>query len=211
MSEEQTQACVIELHYLPCIQYVQLFFQYDEIHLEQYEHYQKRSYRNRAKILSPQGVQLLSVPLLKGKHQQMPITEVRIAYHTPWYAQHWHAIQTAYGSAPYFIHYGDDIKNILYSKPDTLYELNLTMLNWIISHVHAPARITETQTYQLNYQGELHDLRNSIKPGFKHETAAYPQVFTDRLGFIENLSALDLLMHLGPESYQYLSRHSISS
>ena len=90
-------ACLVEIQYLPPIPYMALFVQYDTVTIEAHENYQKGSYRNRAYILSPQDKQLLSVPLLKGKHQQMPITEVKIAYHMPWYSQHWHAIQTAYG------------------------------------------------------------------------------------------------------------------
>src|SRR5690606_24984805 len=122
--------CLVELHYLPCVRYMQLFFQYPGVFIEACENYQKGSYRNRTYLISPQGRQILTVPLLKGKHQHTPITEVRIAYHFPWYAQHWHAIQTGYGSAPFFIHYGEAVRDLLYKRFERLFDLNLAFLSW---------------------------------------------------------------------------------
>jgi hypothetical protein len=206
MSEAQRAACVIELHYLPSITYMRLFFQYDEVFVERHEHYQKRSYRNRAQILSAQGPQVLSVPLVKGKNQQQPITDVLISYDTPWHSQHWHAIQTAYGSAPFFIHYSEDIRDLLYRKMSTLFELNQSILTWLHAQVHAPTRINATSDYDKVLHG-LVDMRECITPAKNIATPDYPQVFTDRLGFVSNLSVLDLLMHLGPECYQYLNRN----
>ena len=196
--------CLLELHYLPCIWYMRQFFLHDAVRIERHEHYQKRSYRNRSTILSPQGPQVLSVPLVKGKHQQQPVSEVRISYDMPWYAQHWHAIQTAYGSAPFFIHYGDRIRGVLYQKFDTLYTLNFAFLSWMLEQLHFAGTLDETTLYEKTSAGDTHDLRNAILPGTDIQTPPYTQVFSDRMPYIANLSALDLLMHLGPEASLYI-------
>jgi hypothetical protein len=196
-------SCLIELQYLPCITYMDLFFRYREVCIESHEHYQKGTFRNRTYIASPQGRQLLSVPLRKGKHQQAPIQRVYIAYQEPWYARHWHAIQTAYGNAPFFVHYAEDIKDILYSKPGTLFDLNTQLLNVMNGHLRVPGNLTHSEIYEIRLD-DIDDLRNTIHPRSEYPVPVYQQVFTDRLGFLSNLSALDLLMHLGPEAHGYL-------
>lgn len=202
MRDVSSTSCIVELHYLPCIRYMRLMFQYSKVLIESQENYQKASYRNRAYILSPQGKQILSIPLLKGKHQQAPVTQVQIAYHTPWYAQHWHAIQTAYGSAPFFAHYADDIRALLYQKWDLLFDLNMAFFQWLAGKIDPPGEIVQTKEYSIS--PDVDDLRSVIKPHVNFSSPKYPQVFEDRLGFIENLSVLDLLMHLGPESHTFL-------
>ena len=203
VNNHQNTTCIVELHYLPCIQYFSLFFKYDEIYIEKHEHYRKGSYRNRCYIGSGTGRQMLSVPLLKGKHQQMPITDVRIAYHTAWHAQHWHAIQTAYGKAPFYAHYADPIREILYRRFDFLYALNMTLLAWLMRETSATGQLLETSEYEQvgSATTALHD---SITPSSAFHHHKYNQVFMDRRDFIENLSVLDLLMHMGPESHRYL-------
>lgn len=204
VKSDQNTGCLVELHYLPCIRYMALFYQYDNVTLERHEHYQKGSYRNRCYIGTAQGPQLLSVPLLKGKHQQLPVQDVQIAYHTSWHTQHWHAIHTAYGKAPFFIHYGDDLKDILYERAEKLYDLNITILKWFLHHLSAPAQIKESAQYLKIPGSNLDDLRNSILPESEYSSPQYPQAFMDRQEFLSNLSALDLLMHLGPQAYHYL-------
>lgn len=211
MKGDENTACLIELHYLPGIRYLQLFFQYDTVHIERHEHYQKRSYRNRCHIGSAQGAEVLSVPLIKGKHQQQPVHEVAIAYYEPWYAKHWHAIQTSYGRSAFFEHYAEEIHTLLYSKPKTLYGLNVALLKWLLKKLQAPGILVETTDFETAPTGLLKDLRNTITLSKDDILPGYPQAFMDRIGFLSNLSALDLLMHLGPESYHYLDALSMQN
>ncbi len=148
---------------------------------------------------------MLSVPLLKGKNQQQPIHDVRIAYHTPWHAQHWHAIQTAYGSAPYFIHYSDELRKIFYSRFEKIYDMNMTILKWLLVKTHAPSQLIETTEYSKTNNEDVIDKRNTVLPMMEFHSPKYNQVFMDRAGFISNLSVLDLLMNVGPEAYGYLA------
>ncbi len=197
--------CILPVHYLPCISWFGVLSTYPAVALEHHEHYQKGSYRNRCHIAGPQGMQRLSVPLIKGKHQQQRITEVRISYEMAWYAQHWHAIRTAYGSAPYFIHYADAVHDLLYSRPQKLFDLNLAIVQWLHTTIGLSAEILLTTAYGKGPMGETAiNLTDIWKPGHPESVSRYRQVFGDRHGFLPDLSILDLLMNLGPESEGYL-------
>ena len=69
---------LLELPYLPPVSWMALAWQSKTLWLEACENYQKGSYRNRCHIAGPNGIQRLSVPLEKGKHQQTPIRQVRM-------------------------------------------------------------------------------------------------------------------------------------
>ncbi len=89
---------------------------YQTIVLEARENYQKKSYRNRFELGSVQGPISLSVPLVKGKHQQQVITETKICYSENWTRSHLRTIQSLYSNSAYYIHYIDEIKFILNRK-----------------------------------------------------------------------------------------------
>ena len=118
---------VLALHYLPCIQYFSKFILFQEVHIEQHEHYQKGSYRNRCHIAGVNGILRLSVPLKSGKNQKMPVRKVRISYDEPWQAHHWTSIRSAYGNAPYFEHYADQIAPFFQQKEELKDPMNLVV------------------------------------------------------------------------------------
>jgi len=183
------------------------FLLYDEVIIERHENYQKRSYRNRCHVIGSHGVERLSIPLQSGKHEQQPITQVRISYDRPWYASHWNTIKSAYGRAPYFEHYADELKEILYAKQEFLFDLNTSMLNWLI--ISIGLKKNECSTLYEKIALDSIDLRNLIH--FKSDDIdvnfrpmSYHQVFDDRQGFKPNLSVIDALFALGPETKGYL-------
>ncbi|MBK6995246.1 MAG: WbqC family protein [Lewinellaceae bacterium] len=92
---------LLETQYLPSIAWCSAVWQEKLVALDAAEHYQKGSLRNRCHIAGPNGPQRLSIPLIKGKHQQTPIRGVRISYEIPWQRQHWRTIKTVYGNAPF--------------------------------------------------------------------------------------------------------------
>jgi WbqC-like protein family len=150
--------------------------------MEQHEHFQKGTIRNRCSIAGPNSIQTLSIPLQKGKNQQQPITEVRVAYQEPWQRQHWRTICAAYGSAPYFPYFRDELEVIFAQKHTFLFDLNLETIQFLSKALKQIYQIEYTEAYQ----GNAHI--------FMHDVAPYPQVFEDRFGFRGGLSALDLLM-----------------
>ncbi len=205
---------LIELPYLPPVAWFAQIWEAEEVVLEACEHFQKGTYRNRCEIAGANGRQLLSVPLEKGKNAQMPIREVRIAYHEKWQQVHWRSIQAAYGNAPFFEHYGPELA-VFYEKYwATLFELNMALLQFLLKKFRWPGQLGFSESYleKGSSNENWQDFRDQISPkNPPPEWLAqnrYPQVFEDRHGFLPNLSALDLLFCWGKnvaEKFQPLS------
>lgn len=185
-----------------------IFAQYlkiDEVIIEKYEHYQKRSYRNRYDLLTANGVIHLSIPLSKGKNNKMPISDVKIAYYDNWVDVHLQTIRSAYGKSPYFDFYYEGVEKIFRKKYDFLFDLNLDCMKFVFNKIKLHQLISTSQLYQISYDN-LVDAR-SQKWEFDGWQTSYSQVWEEKFGFIPNLSILDLLFCLGPESIYYLKKY----
>ena len=189
---------------LPPIPVMRKIVRHSELILEAHEHYQKRSFRNRIYLNGPQGRTLFTIPLVKGKNQEMLITEVKIANDEPWASVLLKKIFTNYGSAPYFEFIIDDLELILEQSWTTLWDLNTALNEMIIKHLGIAIKVTQTQSYQKIPDPKILDLRGEFKvhPSFFKAPCrySYDQVFSNKLGFISHLSILDLYMSCGPES-----------
>ena len=115
------------LYYLPPVSWCAAAWNSEAIVVEACENYQKGSLRNRCFIAGPNGVQRLSIPLEKGKHRQMPIRDVRIAYDEPWQRQHWRSISTAYGNAPISGTSPENLRRFM--KKDMPFCLTITLIS----------------------------------------------------------------------------------
>ena len=208
----QKSSILIELPYLPCIQFFSKIIQ-GKVYLEQCENYSKGSYRNRCHIAGAQGLQVLSIPLKGGKHQQQSIREVLISHETPWGSQHWTAIKSAYGKSPFFEFYADELYPFFTKKYEYLWEWNWDLLQALIQLLQMDAEIERTEIYQKQVSEGIIDFRNGISPkphkalpDTSFSPFKYGQVFEDKNGFIPNLSILDLLFCTGPEAVYILGK-----
>ena len=198
---------LLELQYLGPVQYYSKFLKFESVVIEQHENYRKGSFRNRCIIASANGTVSLSIPLLKGKHQQTNIQSVAIDNHGKWQLMHWRSIQTAYGNSPFFDYYKDDFKALFEKKYELLFhfcrdvhELVLELLQIVPNCTYTNTYVKKTTVDTLDFRSFIlpKNFQQNIDPNFKAK--AYPQVFEDRLGFIPNISILDLLFCLGPEA-----------
>lgn len=199
---------LIELPYLPPVSWMSLVWNTPALTLEACENFQKGSYRNRCHIAGPNGMQVLSIPLAKGKNQQTPIREVRIAYDEPWQKRHWRSICTAYGNAPYFEHYTDELAPFYEKNYNFLFDFNFELLEFILKKTGCKSQITLSEDFLSPGPSTPGDFRDAVSPK-PEKTAAwfypvkYAQVFMERYGFLPDLSALDLLFCCGKQSGNY--------
>ena len=171
--------------------------------IEAHENYQKKSLRNRFFTVSSRSSESSTVPLVKGKANQKPIREVKISYSENWPLKIEHRLRTSYASAPYFLEYFGSFMDVLKQDFIFLYELNMHLLEWTLKVINIQIEVQQTKSYYSGYDDEDFDWRNkglSFYLDKSQDVLPYDQVFDDRLGFICNLSIIDLLFNLGPET-----------
>jgi len=185
---------ILPTSYFGPVKYYRLASKLDAL-IEVQENYQKRTVRNRASILSANGIQRLSVPLEKGK-TNLPISEVKIAYHHDWQIQHQRSIKSAYNSAPYYEYYADQIDNIIMTKYTHLIDLNAETMTWICNYfgMDVPP-LTSSYTKELSDNILDARIQNMI---WSMDNLFYNQVFEEKFGFVDELSILDVIFNLGP-------------
>ena len=179
---------------------------------EVHDNYQKQTFRNRTYISNDRGKHILSIPIIHvGKEQgRQKYKDVLIDNSYSWQRQHWRTLQTAYRTSPFFEFYEDEIKQ-LYDQPyDKLLDYNLKTIETIFECLQMEMPKESTKEFEVSLS-EHEDFRFLINAKLKHNLTIepYTQVFGDRHGFIPNLSILDLLFNMGPNSIEYLQRDFI--
>lgn len=198
-----------ELYFFPPVPYFEALRGTRIIELESCGHYVKGSFRNRCYIATPQGPQLLSIPLVKGKNQSMPIREVRISYDQPWQRHMWRSLQCAYGRSAFFEFYRDALYPYFDKPYAWLFDYNLAIFQTLCRLLGFKAEIRLSQQYNHPSNSEITDLRRHWSPPLDPPPAAYctyPQVFSDRQPFLYGMSILDLLFCCGSRSWYYLDQ-----
>ncbi|BAV94290.1 hypothetical protein JBKA6_0277 [Ichthyobacterium seriolicida] len=192
------------LSYFPPIEYYFRWINHLPI-LEWEEHFQKQSYRNRFCIFGANGKLCLSIPIIHTGDNNQKIRDVKISYDHLWQSHHWNSIYSAYRSSPYFEFYEEEIKLIFEKKEQFLVDLNIKIHEVISNILEIKPFYEKTNTYKSQIDSDTVDFRK-IHPKIKSELTfpPYTQVFSDKHGFLANLSILDLIFSEGPNASQYL-------
>ena len=192
--------------YFGPISYYAILLQYPNCIIELHEHFIKQSIRNRCNIYGANGKLFLTIPKERKGSSTTIIKEIRISYKESWQKEHWNAIVSSYNSSPYFEYYKDEFLPFFEDKERLLVDFNNKLQVVILKLLQEEKDIETTSEYL--HQGNFSDLRNHKWNLGKQEK--YDQVFMEKHGFIANLSILDLLFNLGPESADYLNNLTIS-
>lgn len=176
---------------------------------EQADHYVKQTYRNRCIIAGDDGPVALTVPVTAPNHT--PMHQVIVSDHGNWRHQHWQAIVSAYQSSPYFEYYADELSNVFHARPAdgtplSLVDFNTALRDWVLDCLDLHPTILVNRDRYLDTGSDPEDFRETIRPKIPYDfdptfcPTPYWQVFQARHGFLPNLSILDLLFNMGPES-----------
>jgi hypothetical protein len=168
--------------------------------LDVHSNYVKQSHRNRFDIAGVNGRVSLTIPVEGQKGQKVPLREIRIVQGS-WVRQHLGAIRSGYGRAAFFEYYIDDLCAIYERKHQYLVDFSLDTLSWYLR----TGIILDYRISQLPATLEFNAISLQLEPSFTPPPSVpYPQVFSDRHGFTDGLSVLDVIMNKGPETASYL-------
>lgn len=194
---------LLPVFYLPPISWFSVFLDPEnEILFEQFESFPKQTYRNRANIYGANGKLSLIIPI--SHNGSRAFKEIEIAHREDWRGLHWKSIKTAYQSSPYFEFYEDKLKKIYELKEKYVLDFNLKALE-VIQQILKTEKAYSLNTEYIKIPAgisfrEKFSAKNPSESGMEN----YYQTFSDKLGFLEDLSILDLICNKGPESMTYI-------
>lgn len=200
---------VIELQYLPSIEYFVCLLKHEHVFIEINEYYEKQSYRNRCYIRGANGIQALTIPVKKG-NSKILIKEIEIDYAQKWVNEHWRSINSAYGKAPYFEFFADYFGKVFEQKPRYLIDFNQQLLTLCLKLMKWDKRLPNTEIYQQELPEGILDLRSVVHPKTNwqnnsiYKPIPYNQVFGK--DFDMNLSIIDILFCEGPSAKNILAQ-----
>ncbi len=190
--------------YFPCISYTARFLSESDPVIEIFETYHKQTYRNRCRVMTANGVESLSVPVVKVNGNHTMTKDVVISYKEHWQQIHRRCLESAYKAAPYFDHYYAYLKPLFETRFERLIDLNDEALKAVLKMLKANREIVHTTDYAHVAEN---DLREAFSPKKQVATGPLPhyyQVFNNKFPFEPDLSILDLLFNEGPDAITYL-------
>ena len=226
------QTVLLSTTYFGPIQWYQKLYRAEKVLIERCESFQKQTYRNRCIIATTNGLQALTVPVertvndikdlrisdhgnwrhlhwnaLKSAYGESPFFDYYQDDIRPFFEQRW----------DYLFDFNEAIREkmcelldiqpkVRLTKEFTVYSLRFTDDYTVGSEGLASKSSVNCKPSTVN---NLVDYRSAIRP--KHPEPdpdftpkRYYQVYEQKHGFLPNLSILDLLFNMGPESIFYL-------
>ena len=203
------KSILIHPSYFPSISHYIAMINAEAVTFEMGDNFQKQTNRNRMYIYSPNGIQLLNIPIKHSKTAHQNIQDVKLETAFDWQKQHFKSLEAAYRTSPFFEYFEDDLMPIFTKKHTFLMDLNLQTMELVskcLGMEFTPKKTTE-YFHEVSDHEDLRYLINGKKDTTQLES--YTQVFGEKHGFLNNLSILDLLFNEGRYAKDYLKRQTL--
>ena len=202
---------LIHPSYFPSVSHCVAMAQSERIVFEMEDNFQKQTNRNRTYIYSPNGIQLLNIPVKHSKEPHQKTKEIKIENDFNWQKQHFKSLESAYRSSPFFEFFEDEILPIFEKKHHFLMDLNFETMELVAKSLRMKLNYELTTEYFQKVESTtVLDFRKLVDG--KKDTSQferYTQVFDDKHGFTNNLSVLDLLFNEGKYALDYLKNQKL--
>lgn len=204
---------IFDIQYFGSVNYYFELIKSTNCKFELYDTYQKMSFRNRCRILGANGLIDLSIPVVGGREIKCRMNEVKICYKEDWRSRHFKTLVSSYNRSPWFDYYKDQFETLYSDKIEYLAEWDLKCHSLVsrVLNIKSINNYNLTLSYESDFEGsnkKVLDLRNKFLPKepnpFEIKMKPYPQVFSDRYGFVPGLSILDLIFCEGPNALEIL-------
>ncbi len=193
---------ILPTSYFGPIPYYSILVKSDNYVLEKHENFIKQTVRSRCIINSSSGKLNLSIPRIRKNSSKTKIKDIRICYNEPWQKIHLRSIITCYNSSPFFDYYKEKISKIFNLKEKFLIDFSLKSHLIVMDFLKLNQNINYTKFFEnINNSTDYRNYGFCSKEDYK-----YDQVYFTKNDFIKDLSILDLIFNLGPESIDFLKK-----
>lgn len=201
---------LIHSTYFPSISNFVAIAKAETITFEVEDNFQKQTNRNRMYIYSPNGLQLLNIPVKHSSKPHQKFKDTRIEQAFDWQKQHFKSLEAAYRTSPFFEYFEDDIRPLYNKKHEFMMDLNFEAMEIVTSCLGMDFKYDKTAEYFHEAAENVQDYRYLVNG--KKDTAQfepYTQVFEEKHDFLNNLSILDLLFNEGRYAMEYLKKQEL--
>lgn len=182
--------------YLPPVEWLLGLRQATSVFVDLNSNWKKQTLRNRTTILSANGIQTLTVPVVHTGGKTVAIKDIRICYQNAWRRVHKGALFSAYNTSPFFEYFREELFHTLDRQPVFLIDLNLRLLELILQKLKCQIPIQEFNSQHINFDLTPYDSLNELQEKMP-PYPEYPQVFGYKYPYQPFLSVIDVLSNKG--------------
>lgn len=202
---------IIHPTYFPNIVHFVAMVKAESAMFEVDDNFVKQTYRNRTYIYGANGKLALNIPVIYTQKNRQKYKDVKIFNKEKWQILHWKSLLSAYRTSPFFEYYEDELQPLFELKSDYILDFNMTCFEVICECLQLELNTSKTEVFQKTIENKT-DFRYlvNVKKEQIQPFETYTQVFSNKHGFIPNLSILDLLFNEGPNASNYLESQTLT-